>query len=268
MQLKLPFTTSTHGSSKSRELRRAIAAETIKLSEKGSYKVNGQRYTLEAVTPTYYEDIRVQVGKQTKDKTIISFEKVTSFEAIRAHQTNGLGCLNFASAKRPGGGFKNGATAQEESLAYASNLILSLEQVPEFYKDPKPQLYTNRIIYSPNVTFFRDDNFNFTEPLACNILTMAAPNAADVTNTGAAYIKKYQPIFLQRIHQLLYVFQKENCTSLILGAWGCGVFNNNVELVSKTFKQALACHSFKKVIFAIPSEAQLNTFKKIFSNGN
>ena len=57
-----------------------------------------------------------------------------------------LGCLNFASAKRPGGGFLGGAQAQEESLARASGLYPCLLTQPEYYTRNKdisaPALYS------------------------------------------------------------------------------------------------------------------------------
>ena len=72
-----------------------------------------------------------------------------------------VGVLNFASAKNPGGGFRNGAQAQEESLCRTSSLYLSLTQnrfVDEFYdfhRRSRNGLYSHRIIYSPRVTFFK-----------------------------------------------------------------------------------------------------------------
>ncbi|TGU62336.1 TIGR02452 family protein, partial [Mesorhizobium sp. M00.F.Ca.ET.186.01.1.1] len=43
-------------------------------------------------------------------------------------------CLNFASAKNPGGGFLGGSQAQEESLARASGLYPCLVQMEEMYQ--------------------------------------------------------------------------------------------------------------------------------------
>jgi uncharacterized protein (TIGR02452 family) len=72
-----------------------------------------------------------------------------------------VGVLNFASAKNPGGGFRKGANAQEESLVRSSSLYLSLSQdrlFTEFYgyhRRTKDGIYSHRIIYSPRVTIFK-----------------------------------------------------------------------------------------------------------------
>lgn len=71
-------------------------------------------------------------------------------------------CLNFASAKKPGGGFLKGSQAQEESLARASGLYSCLLQAPTYYKANRSSnrrgIYEDLIIYSPEVPVFRDDN--------------------------------------------------------------------------------------------------------------
>ena len=43
-----------------------------------------------------------------------------------------------------------------------------------------------------------------------------------------------------------------NVDTLILGAYGCGVFGQDAIEVAKIFKTWLPLYSFKKVIFAIP----------------
>lgn len=71
-----------------------------------------------------------------------------------------LMCLNFASAKNPGGGFINGAEAQEESLARTSGLYESLLQGWDYYKihrEMESCFYTDTMIYSPKVPVFRKD---------------------------------------------------------------------------------------------------------------
>jgi uncharacterized protein (TIGR02452 family) len=72
-----------------------------------------------------------------------------------------VGVLNFASAKNPGGGFLNGANAQEESLARSSSLYSALDQArfsTGFYgynRRVRTCIYSHRIIYSPKVIVFK-----------------------------------------------------------------------------------------------------------------
>ncbi len=65
--------------------------------------------------------------------------------------------LNFASATRPGGGFRSGARAQEESLARAGGLFPCLSQFErELYdhmRGPAACAYSHRMVYSARVPF-------------------------------------------------------------------------------------------------------------------
>ncbi|KIM45473.1 hypothetical protein M413DRAFT_341446 [Hebeloma cylindrosporum] len=97
-----------------------------------------------------------------------------------------IGVLNFASAKKPGGGFINGAQAQEESIARASTLYPSLT-TPEgrkFYThyraEPDNAYYTHAMVYSPAVVLFRGDMGDWKKPIDVDVLTSAAVNAGDV----------------------------------------------------------------------------------------
>ncbi|KAF8971178.1 hypothetical protein BDZ97DRAFT_1753500 [Flammula alnicola] len=97
-----------------------------------------------------------------------------------------IGVLNFASAKKPGGGFINGAQAQEESIARSSTLYPSLITpiATQFYahyaEDPDNAFYTHAMVYSPSVVLIRNDKGDWKKPVEVDVLTSAAVNAGEV----------------------------------------------------------------------------------------
>ena len=101
---------------------------------------------------------------------------------MQAERVARVVALNFASAKNPGGGFLGGAKAQEEDLARSSALYACMRDQRAYYDANRHEpslLYTDHMIYSPDVPFFRDDRLRFLEdPFLLSILTAPAPNAA------------------------------------------------------------------------------------------
>jgi uncharacterized protein (TIGR02452 family) len=98
-----------------------------------------------------------------------------------------VGVLNFASAKKPGGGFLNGAKAQEESIARVSSLYLSLTTPTglQFYKsdvrEKEGPVYSHAMVYSPSVVVFNtDEGITLEEPYEISMLTCPAVNAGVV----------------------------------------------------------------------------------------
>lgn len=165
--------------------------------------------------------------------------------------------LNFASFKNPGGKFLNGSMAQEESLCHSSFLYNVLREFDTTYyrynrQNVNRSMYLNRAIYTPNVAFFNGVALMKT----CNVITCAAPNA------GAGY--KYYGVTTQenseylqsRCKFVLDIAKDNNIDILILGAFGCGVFQQNPREVATIFKTLLesGVYSFSQVIFAIPNK--------------
>lgn len=170
-----------------------------------------------------------------------------------------VAALNFASARRPGGGWLNGAQAQEESLARASALAASLEQVPEYYEFHLAQrhpVYSDRVICSPAVPVFRDDDSRLLdEPYPVTFLTAAAPNAGDLRDRDD-WDGDLTEVLTQRTRQVLAVAAGHGHRRLVLGAWGCGVFANDPQVVAGVFAAALRDGSefgraFEHVTFAV-----------------
>ena len=284
--------------SQNREQRAKIARETVEILEKGFYQnqqqetINIQEYLQAAIENSihYSENDFSQVFSQLKKKQVkeksnqIQFEinnETTLNVASRLVNQEGFDkvlCLNFASAKNPGGGFLNGSQAQEESLARATGLFPCISQIKEMYEKNRSYsscLYLDDMIYSPQVPVIRDNNDDLLDkPFLVSILTVPAVNAGAVRQKGKKQeIKQIKSTMLRRTEKLLSVAAIHNYKVLILGAWGCGVFQNNPEDVARYFHYHLLENPqfsslFEKVVFAIldktKDESVINAFRKIF----
>ncbi len=63
-----------------------------------------------------------------------------------------------------------------------------------------------------------------------------------------------EAVFKNRIEKVLTLAVLNNIDTLILGAWGCGVFRNEPEDVASYFKDVINSkfkHSFKQIIYAV-----------------
>lgn len=152
-----------------------------------------------------------------------------------------VAALNFASARNPGGGYRNGALAQEETLARSSGLVPTLEQSWTYYDQNRKQeslLYTDHAIWSPRIPFFADDEGKLLpEPYLADIITMPAPNAGAMRTESD--LLGVIPTFQRRIRWILALAITKQVRHLVLGAWGCGAFGNQPDLVARLFREAL-----------------------------
>lgn len=175
-----------------------------------------------------------------------------------------IGVLNFASFTSPGGGFLNGAHAQEEDLCHNSDLYERISLETDFYayniKHKNNGAYENRAIFSYDINFIDPDT---DKEYVVDVLTCAAPNKktgsySDVTWNNSEVLKS-------RIQFILNILQAEEVQIPILGAWGCGVFGQDPREVAALFKEELISgkYNFEKVIFAIPIGYNYDCFKEI-----
>jgi uncharacterized protein (TIGR02452 family) len=241
---------------------RAIAHDTVAIVERGGYTTtSGRDVTIAddvaravAGSRLYLPDDEVvPTGAHT-----VPVVEVTNESTLAAARRLGadVACLVFASAKNPGGGFLTGAQAQEESIARASALHACLTSAPDFYAFHRAQhdlRYSDRVIYSPGVPVFRnDDGALLDAAYPVTFLTAAAPNAGAIAANQPGHLPDVPAVLRSRALRILRIAAAHGHRRLVLGAWGCGVFRNDAVVVAESFADAMRrCDRFDRVTFAV-----------------
>lgn len=160
-------------------------------------------------------------------------------------------CLNFASHKRPGGGYEGVMThkgpirTQEEDLFRRSNLpeLMDNNQIrPKYY--PLKDLAG----FYTTCTVLKDNKLDLIVPFEVAVITV--PAVVDPETNGKV------DLVAKKARLILEIAADNGHNTLILGAWGCGVFRNDPTYVAETFKMLLQDYFkgyFTDVIFAIPT---------------
>lgn len=178
-------------------------------------------------------------GKQVQVSDCII--KTDTISAILAHGKGKTIALNFANAMFPGGGYVLGGNAQEEALCRASLLFYTIRTAKGYYRRNRLHLlpdYTDAIIYSKNVPVIRDNSGKLLDkPALCDFITCPAVN-----RTFAKFMfsqKRIDSIMQTRIDKIIQLAAEKQPDTLILGAFGCGVFGNQRESVYPQFESAM-----------------------------
>ena len=270
--------------------RKAVARQTMAIMEKGYYEIEGHKVEIGALQKHSMEESflltpeqggailkKYESGADNKDNLQKSWAAVTwncsTVEAILKLTAKGkknMGVLNFASAKNPGGGFLNGAMAQEESIAASSCLYKTLLLHEDYYiknRACKTMTYTDHAIFSPEVVFFRDQRFLLLkEPVTASVLTLPAVNMGQVVRKGED-VEYAEQVMKRRMELSLGIFAEQGCRNLILGAYGCGVFRNDPEKIAKWWRELLEhtfADMFETIVFAVLDKSSSQVCIKAF----
>lgn len=198
-------------------------------------------------------------------QTAISVEYGDSLQIAQKYLHEVPCVLNMASCFRPGGGWLNGATAQEEMLCYRSGLFKSL------------QLFANRYpladydaIYSRNVPVVRDIEMRLYRRgshYEMSFISIAALCQPDLIHgcLRPDDAKRTE----EKIRTMLRVPHLHNHQTLILGAFGCGAYGNPPHQTARLFRNVLSepefAGAFDKIVFAILDNSRTDNFK-VFSD--
>jgi len=203
--------------------------------------------------------------------------QVAARRLVLRESVSDLVLLNFASARNPGGGFLNGAKAQEEDLTRCSGLYPCLLTQPIYYEANRKDdsvLYTDHLIYSPRVPWFRTRSRDAPDAVfLASVITAPAPNAGVALQRDPRSGPEIEAALRQRAGLVLAVAAHQRHRNVLLGAWGCGVFRNSPAQVADAFGAWLASERFTglfdRVVFAIydrsPHRSTLAAFEQRFA---
>ncbi|KAF5583624.1 mitochondrial chaperone BCS1 [Fusarium pseudocircinatum] len=282
-----PPLSRSYDSGKRDELR-AIAQETLDISrsllkELGTNDLarHSVKYSFSSLTrlhpahcPSYRQPATIKV---INDDTLnAAIELCRRAQADAGPKSQPPIVVNFANRHSPGGGWLNGAMAQEEALCYRSTLALSLN------KKHYP-LERDEALYSPYALIMRDDLSSGHEisslpardlPVV-SALTVAAlrgppvrlftnePRKDRMRRPSSEVFEK--SVFANdrdrdttkaKMRLCLRMAAKHNHDMLVLGALGCGVYGNPPEDVAHCWLETLREHEFsgnwwREVWFAV-----------------
>ena len=207
------------------------------------------------------KDTRIYSGVSKKEYNDCSAKHITMslvktdsvsalFDYIGAGK---IALLNFASYKHPGGGFIKGSRAQEEALCQESFLYNVLKEFEyNYYIENRNSLnnglYRNRALYSPNIRFVREQGMK-----TCDVISCAAPNFSVAKNSVSREVNNQA--LAERVRFILETIKEEQVDVFIAGAFGCGVFQQDPQVLAQCFcdeVQKVFCNKPLHLIFAIP----------------
>ena len=274
-----------------RDQRAEMARQTLAIVAAGHYAdALGRRVEIGAAVAACVRETRLFMPDditalplpQTSGSTVFAVRNENSLTALPRLVAAGhrrVGVLNFASAKHPGGGFLRGDPPQEEALARSSALYESLisPAANPFYVrtgDDATDLYTDRVILSPDCPVFRDAEGQLApSSLPATFLTCAAPKTVNLKAERLDLLPLLPETFARRAAGVLAVAAHAGCDALVLGAWGCGIFGNDPDLVAGVFARLLQgdgafANRFARVEFAVldssDDKARLRAFERAF----
>ncbi len=141
----------------------------------------------------------------------------------------------------------------------------------DHHRSLKDPLYTTWVIYCPDVPVFRlDEGQLLDEPYLCSFLTSPAVNVGALRHRDRRG-DEIRRVMQERVERVLGVAALHGHEVLVLGAWGCGVFQNDPEQIAELFQIALAGRfrgAFTRVVFAVLDSSgerrSLGPFEQVF----
>lgn len=167
-----------------------------------------------------------------------------------------LAVIDFASFTNPAGGYLRGSWGQEQALCAESFLYNVLERQGDWYGENRRrnincELYRNRALAVPKVRFSREKIHAYAD-----VIVAAAPNARRAREDYKVADDVLVRAMRDRIRFALDIVDALGHKKVVLGAWGCGAFGWDAQVVAELFREELAggSHGIDLAIFAVPRD--------------
>lgn len=271
-------------------LRMTVMLNTIGVVKKGSYRIGAKDVKLKT---DRLKTIRYDHKSKLQRTKTIALSHATEFPyaSTSIHVVNddclivykklvSSGCrpvvLNMANATNPGGGYRRGDGAQEETIFRRSNYYQSLDielddgkPTSRFYCNSNCDLepFTEReklyamdefgAIYTSGLTVFRqpeDTGYAFMEIPMYDVSAIAMAAYRDPKlDEKNLLASKYSIGTRKKIENIFAIAHHHKHDSLVLSALGCGAFRNPPTHLATIFKSVIEQYAgyFKCIYFAI-----------------
>lgn len=258
-----------------KELRAKEFRNTVEIVNQGHYVAeSGEEYVfpndsdMMRNTVFYEREIRMDDIPPRDEPTIVEVQNIDCLYAgvLLKEQGYNPAVQNMASRRNPGGGVTTGAGAQEETLFRRTNLFRSLYQFapyaeqygikPSHHQYPLDRNYGG--VYTPNAIYFRESEQKgyalLEKPVSLSFITVAGMNRPDLTIGGMIANHHVEPI-KDKIRTIFRMGLVHGHDSLVLGALGCGAFQNPPRHMARLFHKVMDEPEFKNryrlIVFAI-----------------
>ncbi|CAF3121371.1 unnamed protein product [Rotaria sp. Silwood2] len=285
-------------------LRVTVMLNTIGVVKKKSYVVDGKEVRLKpSRLKTIVYDHRSKLAPKTKTSLsstsippytstnvdVLQEDCLLTYERLLSQGRHPL-LLNMANAHSPGGGYRKGDGAQEETLFRRSDYYRSLDMglddgqpTERFYCKAKGELEplsqnekmypidTFGAIYTSGLTVFRqseETGYAFMREPMYNVCSIGVAAYREPKVENGRLTPKYAVDMRKKIETIFTVAYHHSHDSLVLSALGCGAFKNPPEHVAAIFKSVIEQYAgfFKNIYFAIVDDH--NARQQFNPNGN
>ncbi len=175
------------------------------------------------------------------------------------------GVMIFASAQKPGGGWLNGAIAQEEDVSLLSSWGQQATKAPAGYYGTTDGLGEDNILAAKGLWIIHTDEYLLNPFKPVSFIGVAAPNRR---NPAVRDLPKEQLIghLARRLRTAFDAWHAQNVKVVIGGAIGCGAFQWPANQSAEALFQALRSTAWRgQLILAMPDSNFAQAFEKVLA---